>query len=193
MRSHMLLSGVLLAVVLGSPARGDLPGPHRYRPGPPIPVHRENAVPVVITARKDVSEARLVIPRHFLKVVQSADEHADIEGAIPPAPFTSPALPAVLAALVLAGAGLFLLRGRVRVVVAALMLLVLGVSFGGGRNRLEAAPPPTVKALLPAGIQLKQVVVEITSEGDTVELILPRKVLSGWKGGPVPPSSSPSR
>ena|SRR5581483_1808089 len=143
MRSYMLIGSV--ALVLGTAAGslwGDIPGPG---PRPPRPRHDAvpqmadvpppNATRIVVEVSKEVTHPRLVIPKPLLERVPP---HKETIGPVTFG-FRIPSLDHLLFALVLAMGGLYLLRGRVRLAFATVMLLAIGVTLGLGRSCLEAA------------------------------------------------------
>lgn len=152
-----------LLVVTG--LRADIPGPGpRYRPGPPVPTHKENAVPLVVEARPDVQQARLIIPRPLLERTRPAQVGATRFWA----------LPVTVVAMSFALGGLCLLRGRVRLGAATLLILVGVAAVSASRNRAVANPPPPLAGLrLPTGITVDDANVEVVAEGDAVRLLLP--------------------
>jgi hypothetical protein len=181
-RSWCIVAAGLLVLAAGGPLRADLPGPRRYAPGPPIPLPKPNAVPLVIETRPDVRQARLIVPRSLLHLARPVRAAAGLR------PWT---LPLTAVALSLAAGGLFLLRGRVRLGAAAVLVLAGAVALSTGWNRTEAAnaPPPVelLRPSLPANIPLEQVSVEVVPEGDTVRLLLHPSMLAGLKPAPLAP------
>ncbi|HEY7425392.1 MAG TPA: hypothetical protein VH682_14270 [Gemmataceae bacterium] len=147
-----------------------------------IAVHPSNAVPVVIQAGTDKEPARLVIPCSLL-------EHAKKAAPQPPEPHGSLSMPIfVVAVLILSagGLGLVCLRGY-RFTRAPLMFLVLLIVAGACTSMLWAnAPPPYLNSLTPLvngkELKLDGVRVEITADGDTIRLIVPRAKLAALSG-----------
>jgi hypothetical protein len=132
-------------------------------------------VPVVVSVDEKATEARLIVPKRFLKSV------ADLTGEGGPAraearPFHWPIVGFLLPiGVALAGGGLWLLGVRPRVgrrgaVLLGLVLLGgVGATVAWGRAQLPPIPPhPPLKG---------QVTVEVVEEGDAVKLVLPRGML----------------
>src|SRR5262249_16133054 len=146
-----------------------------------------NAVPLVIQAGTDKVPARLVIPCSLL-------ERAKKTAPQPPEPHGSLSMPIfVVAVLILSagGLGLVCLHGR-RLTRAPLMFLALLAVAGACTSMLWAnAPPPlpdmdSHKIVLPMAngkeLKLDGVRVEITADGDTIRLIVPRAKLAALSG-----------
>ena len=152
----------------------DIPG-FGPRPRRPMPVHPGNAVPMVIQAGAKEEPARLLIPRWLLARAKKATSGRRF-GAVKTFPL------AALGLLSCAGLGVVCFCGRrlPRMPLALFALLAIG---GAGVSIVWAnAPPPislfesrrpTVQGQILKELQLDGVKVEITSEGDTMRLIVP--------------------
>jgi hypothetical protein len=188
------------AVLLGlvGPAFPDVPawsvpggsgGGRHYRPGPPMPVHPANAVPVVIEASDTLTEPRLVIPRPLLarakKLIAGRRSAALQDKARPAAVWRgrATALAGLALTAALSAAGLCLARRKGRVLVAALVLSV-ACAFGAGRTFLVAQhpPPPNLPPPPPLEVQFDHAAVEVVERGTEVRLLVPRARLGELAG-----------
>jgi hypothetical protein len=155
--------------------------PWGHTPQPLGPFPKPNAVPLVIETRPEVRQARLIVPRPLLQRARPVRAAAGLR------PWS---MPLAAVALSLAAGGLFLLRGRMRLGAAAVLVLAGVAALGVGWNRTEAAnaPPPVelLRPSLPSNISLDQVSVEVAPEGDTVRLLLHPSMLAGLN--PAPPA-----
>jgi hypothetical protein len=179
---HFIALLVVLIVMPGF-AWADLPGPgprpDRFRHLQGVPqmaaVPPPNTWRVQIEVSSAVTRPRLILPRPALEHVMERQqrEHETIGGL--------PQLDRLLCAFVLAAFGLYLVRGRTRVALAACLLLVSIVSFCSPDSRVEAAPPASVKKLRLGELLLENVEIVIKAEHDDITLTLPPAVLTRLK------------
>ncbi len=186
--SRWLTMAFVLFLLGASRVHADIPSfgprPSRWQR---IPVHPSNAVPVVIQTCPDGGPARLLIPRSLLgraKKVASGERFGALEMPIPLA---------VVLMLSAGGLGLVCFRGR-RFTRAPLVFLFLLAVAGAGASMLWAnAPPPmpnidSHKIALPITNgkewKLDKVRVEITEDGDTIRLMVPKSLRSEKEPAP---------
>ena len=179
----------LVAVLAVSPAgmvRADIPhfGGPRHRPGPPMPVHPANAVPVVIEASDTLTEPRLVIPRPLLaRAKKLIPERRSASRPSGPSRWAPTVLAGLALTAALSAAGLCLARRKGRALVAALVLSV-ACAFGAGRTFLVAQhpPPPNLPPPPPLEVQFDHAAVEVVERGTEVRLLVPRARLGELAG-----------
>jgi hypothetical protein len=200
MRRFVLMSVVMLTVGADC-LRADLPVPfwqrgeqerrrrerwlNRHDTVPQMAaVPPANAWRVVVEVNPDATRPVLVVPRTAMARVPAREESAKRQGTV------GVAVPAVhlLLALGLAGGGLYLLRGRVRVGFATALLLTVGAAGWANWSRVEANTPPPLdaryrdefKAVRIGDVLLEDVRVETPDDGE-VKLTLPPALLSRFR------------
>jgi len=178
---------IALVLAVASNGRADIPGPGP-RPRRPMPIHPENAVPLVIEVGADEAPARLLIPHALLG---RAKKLAIVRG---PALGNLPMAIGLTLTLAITGLGLIRFRkGRPARSLAG--LLTLAAVLGLGTSMLWAnAPPPFDAGRLRGGVvpiigngkelKLDSVRVELTENGETIRLIVPRAKLASLAGPP---------
>lgn len=181
MRSLLLVG--LTVTILGITAGilwADIPGPgprpNRFRHLQSVPqmaaVPPPNAWRIQIEVSKVVSKPRLVLPRSALeRVLERTETKKETVGF-------GPQLDHLLFAFLLAVVGLYLLRGRTRVVFATGLMALIGITLGSQHARLEASPPVAEKKLRLGELLLEDVEIVVKPDQDVVTLTLPPSILS---------------
>ena len=165
----------LLAGLIASEARADLPGPF-WMPRPQRPMRHFPATPkpqvarIAIEGSDQVGETRLQIPRKLLGTLQGNSQTWG-SWSLPNVPVWPVA---ITLGLVLGTCALRLARGRRRFAFVGVGLLLVSVALCDSVRVSANAPPPI--GLLSRSMKVSgQVIVEIVEEGDSVKLILDKK------------------
>jgi hypothetical protein len=134
-----------------------------------------NATHITVEVSKTATQPVLSIPRPLLSHVKPAGQsrQQEIGGFMPPQ------LVPLFVALALAGGGLCLLRGRMRIAFAAVILLAVGATFGVNRTTLANAPPPHPVYHIPqvGEVLLENVRIEVMPEQGELRLTIPANAL----------------
>lgn len=130
-----------------------------------------NAWRVQIEVSKDVTKPRLILPRGALEHVMASQESKKETVGERPKQWT------LFLTFALASVGLFLFRGRTRIAFAVSLVVIVGVSLGFNRDRLEAAPTEVVKKMRLGELLLEDVEVVVKPDQDAIMLTLPPSIV----------------